>query len=405
MPNRRRNLFILLFVFGLTAASAIVIATKPTVLGLDLKGGTQLVYQGEPTPQTPEVTPDAINRAIDIIRERTDRLGVAEPEIQRVGATELQVGLPNVQNAQRAIDQIGTTAQLHLYDLEGTIVPPPKKGIPRDPTTSPDPAPEQTYTLPNLYEAVQFAKNRKPECPQNQCTTNGPTYYLFDTKTHKLRAGPAERKQDLFLQFRSEKQPPGTQILSVPQGTVIVAAPANPSPSLSPQELASGPQFVLKDRPALSGTDIKNPEQNFSQPANQPDVTFEFTDAGRSAFQDVTRAIAERGRATAPPGTVNSAQADQYSQHFAIVLDNQLFSAPIINFVDNPDGIDGRTGAEIQGNFTISSAQDLAKILQIGALPIDLQLISQSTVSATLGQQALDQGLRAGVVGLIVVVL
>ncbi len=57
MARRRRNLFILLVILGLTAASAIVIATKPTVLGLDLRGGTQLVYQGRPTPQTPEVTP------------------------------------------------------------------------------------------------------------------------------------------------------------------------------------------------------------------------------------------------------------------------------------------------------------------------------------------------------------
>src|SRR5205823_6857950 len=73
--------------------------------------------------------------------------------------------------------------------------------------------------------------------------------------------------------------------------------------------------------------------------------------------------------------------------------------------VDNPDGIDGRTGAQISGNFTIGSAQDLATILQTGALPVKLALESQSTVSATLGQQALDQGLLAGAVGLAFVVL
>ncbi len=87
-----------------------------------------------------------------------------------------------------------------------------------------------------------------------------------------------------------------------------------------------------------------------------------------------------------------------------MVLDGQVVTQPIINFFENPDGIDGRTGAQISGNFTISSAQDLAEFLRIGALPINLQLESQSTVSATLGQQALDQGLRAGIVGLILVV-
>jgi SecD/SecF fusion protein len=403
MGGRRRNLLILALVLGLLAASAIVIATKPTVLGLDLRGGTQLVYQARPTPQTPNVDADAIDRAINIIRTRTDKFGVSEPEISRVGSDGIQVGLPDVQDAQQAIDQIGTTAQLYFYDLEANIIP-PKKGTP-DPASQPDPNPEATYTFPNLYEAVKFASKRKPECFQNECTTNGPTYYMFDTKSKALRAGPAETKHDLFLNTRSEKQPPGTVILSVPQGTLVAAAPTKPSLTLTPAEISDSPQFVLQDRPALNGTQIENPQQNFDPTTNQPNVTFDFTDSGKTAFQDVTRTIAQRGNATAPPGTFSSTAADQYSQHFAIVLDNQVFSSPIINFVDNPDGIDPRTGAQISGNFDINSAQDLATILQTGALPVKLVLESQSTVSATLGQQALDQGLRAGLVGLIVVVL
>ncbi len=406
MGGRRRNLLVIALVLGLLAASAIVIATKPTVLGLDLRGGTQLVYQAEPTPQTPQVTPDAIDRAIDIIRTRTDKFGVSEPEISRVGTDGIQVGLPDVQNAQQAIDQIGTTAQLYFYDLEANIVPPPKKGLPANPATQPDPNPAATYTLPNLYDAVKFASKRRPECFQNKCTAQGRTFYLFDSKSHELKAGPAERQKDLFLRFRNtHRKPPGTTILSVPQGTIVAAAPANPSLTLSPAQISNSPQYVLQDRPALNGTQIKNPQQSFDSLTNQPNVTFDFTDSGRTAFQDVTRTIAQRGAATAPPGTFSSGQADQYSQHFAIVLDNQVFSNPIINFVDNPDGIDGRTGAQISGNFTIGSAQDLATILQTGALPVKLALESQSTVSATLGQQALDQGLRAGIVGLIVIVL
>ena len=90
------------------------------------------------------------------------------------------------------------------------------------------------------------------------------------------------------------------------------------------------------------------------------------------------------GAATAPPG-ITGAQASQYSGHFAIVLDNEVQSRPIINFVENPQGIDGRTGAQISGNFTIQEVNDLAETLRIGALPIELNLISQSTVSATSG--------------------
>src|SRR5215211_3181060 len=410
MGSRRRNLFIVLLVLALLTASAIVIATKPTVLGLDLKGGTQLVYEARPTPQTPDVNADAIDRAINIIRTRTDKFGVSEPEISRVGATGIQVGLPNVQNAEQAIEQVGKTAQLYFYDLEANIIPPPDKGLPKDPA-HPDatqPVPPQAYTFPDLWSAVQFASKQKPNC--DDCTTTGPTYYLFDAKSHKLLSGPAERTskadplKDLLLPFRNGKKPPGSVVKSVPQGTLVAAAPAEPSLTLPQQQISDSPQFVLKDRPALNGTEITNPEQQFDPTTQQPNVTFDFTGGGQSAFQQVTQKIAERGRASAPLGIAPN-QAAAFSQHFAIVLDNQVFSNPIIDFNENPTGIDGRQGAQISGNFTISSAQDLATILQTGALPVKLVLISQSTVSATLGQQALDQGIKAGIVGLAVVIL
>src|SRR5215211_5297517 len=399
MGSRRRNVFIILLVLALLAASALVIATKPTVLGLDLKGGTQLVYEARKTPETPTIDTAAIDRAINIIRTRTDKFGVSEPEISRVGKTGIQVGLPNVQNAEQAIAQVGKTAQLYFYDLEANIVPPP--GAPQDPPNRPDPNPA-VYTLPNLWSAVQFASKQRPEC--DGCTTTGPTYYLFEAKSHELLAGPAETPKDLKLPFRNNKTPPGSVIKTVPKGTLVAAAPDEPSLTLPQSEISDSPQFVLKDRPALNGDEITNPEQNFDPTTQQPIVTCDFTGEGQSAFQKVTQTIAERGRATAPIG-FDPAQADQFSQHFAIVLDNQVFSNPIINYQENPTGIDGRNGAEISGNFTISSAQDLATILQTGALPVKLVLISQSTVSATLGQQALDQGIKAGIVGLAVVIL
>jgi SecD/SecF fusion protein len=403
MGSRRRNLFIILLVIGLLVASGLVIATKTTVLGLDLKGGTQLVYEARGTNQVPNPSGADIDRAINIIRTRTDKFGVSEPEISRIGATGIQVGLPSVQNAQQAIDQVGKTAQLYFYDLEANIIPPQKKGVPQDPPKTPDPNPN-IYTFPDLWTAVNFASKQKPSCPDNACTTKGPTLYLFDKKTHKLLSGPAELKKDLLLPFTNGKQPPDSIVKTVPQGTLVAAAPNQPSLSLSQGELANSPQFVLRDRPALNGSEISNPQQNFDPTTNQPNVTFDFSGDGQSAFQQVTKTIAERGRATAGIG-ISDAQAAQTSQHFAIVLDNQVFSNPIINWAENPTGIDGRQGAQISGNFTISSAQDLATILQTGALPVNLVLVSQSTVSATLGQQALHEGIKAGIVGLAVIII
>src|SRR5919107_4892137 len=107
MSDRRRNIFVLLVVAGLMIASLFVVFTKATRLGLDLRGGVELVYQAEPTPQQPVVTQDALDRAIDVMRDRVDQLGVAEPEIQRSGENQISVGLPNVKNADDAQRQVG----------------------------------------------------------------------------------------------------------------------------------------------------------------------------------------------------------------------------------------------------------------------------------------------------------
>ncbi len=395
MSNRRRNIFILAFVALLILGSGIAIATKKTTLGLDLKGGTELIFQARPTPQNPTIDGSDIDRAIEIIRKRTDAFGVSEPEISRVGSDSIRIGLPDVSNAAKASEQVGQTAQLHFYDWEPNVIPnPAKTNVPRS---------ESSFG--RYYDAVKLASTQTPECFQNKCTTSGPQYYLFNSQTHQWISGPAETKKDLYSELPGQKQPANSQILTVPQGTLVVQKePDQGQSQVSDPNSPDAQWFVIRDRPALSGTDITDPKPNFDQ-FNQPDVTFGFTGKGRQEFSDVTKAIAQRGLQSAPPGVAGNSQlADQYSGHFAVVLDQQIKSRPIINFVDNPDGIDGRTGAEING-LTQGESQDLAKILQFGALPVDLTQISSSTVSATLGQQALNQGLKAGIVGLILVCL
>ncbi len=397
MANRRRNLFILLFVAGLVAGSLVVILTMQTRLGLDLEGGTELIYQGRPTPQNPTIDGADMDRSIEIIRERTDKLGVAEPEISRIGEDSVRVGLPDVQNADRAIAQVGDTAQMFFYDWEPNVIANPNAPN-ADPAESP---------FPRIYDAVQLAAQQKPECFEDNCTTTGPTYYLFDSQTKQLISGPEAAEEDLLANLDNPPPPDRREVIAVPQGTLVVRAEAPPDVTLPDDPNSSENRwFVIRDRPELSGDDIRNPEQASDPNTNQPNVTFEFSDEGRQAFSDVTKRIAERGLAEAPPGVAGNAQlASNYSGHFAVVLDDDIVSRPIINFVENPAGIDGRTGAQISGIGNLNEAQDLANFLRIGALPIELKLISQSTVSATLGQEALDQGLKAGIVGLILVSL
>ncbi|HEX5894240.1 MAG TPA: hypothetical protein VFY33_05380, partial [Solirubrobacterales bacterium] len=206
MANRRRNLFILSFVAALVVACLIAIATKPTVLGLDLEGGTELIYQGRPTPQNPDIQSDDIDRAIEIIRKRTDALGVAEPEISRIGQDSIRVGLPNVENAEQAINQVGQTAQLYLYDWEpNAIGNPAKTNVPRG----------EAY-FDRYYDAVKLGSQQQPECFKDECTTSGPSFYLFNSQTKEWIAGPAEDEADLLAQANvpDGKQPPNTEILT-----------------------------------------------------------------------------------------------------------------------------------------------------------------------------------------------
>jgi SecD/SecF fusion protein len=405
MTDRRRNSLILLLVLGLLAASAVVIAIKPTHLGLDLKGGVELVYQGKPTPQVPQVTPAALDRAVDIIRERVDQLGVGEPEIQRSGQDEISVGLPAVQNFARAQNQVGTPAQLYFYDWEANVLTPKGQFV-----APLEPGQDATAMALSqgaggagqgqpLYDSVKLASKQKPD-PKSSGSRLGTAYYLFDSQ-HRYLAGPERSTADLLSALNNRKtKPTGAIQLGVPQGWVVLqATDTDPNSKVAISD-PSARFYVLRDDVALSGNDIRNPQQAFNQ-TQQPDVQFAFSGKGKTAFHSVTRAISNRGAQLRLPGVNPQAVL----QHFAVALDGKLISVASIDPQQLPDGIDGENGAVIEGGFTIQSAQDLATLLQLGALPIDLKLISTSQVSATLGKQALHQGLIAGLVGLAVIAI
>src|ERR1700744_4639705 len=198
MSDRQRNGFVLLIVVGLLIGSLIVIAgvpgavkSKKTVLGLDLKGGVELVYQGQPSAQTPKVTPDALQRAVDIMRSRVDQLGVAEPEIQTTGNNLITVGLPNVSDTARAEREGGTTAQLNFYDWEANALTPNGKTVAsqlqtQDPTATTISQGSGTNGAPgqpgagsmNLYDAVTLASKQPPSAsPDNSRITD--QYWMF----------------------------------------------------------------------------------------------------------------------------------------------------------------------------------------------------------------------------------
>src|SRR5664280_1913480 len=414
MHDRRRNLLILLIVAGLIAASAAAVATMKTRLGLDLKGGVELIYQGKPTAQS-KVDAESLNRAIDIMRKRVDSLGVSQPEIQRSGNAEIDVALPNVSNAARAEQEVGKTAQLYFYDWEPNVIGAEGKPAPTEATaTGGANAGASPFGLLE-YQAVLRAAKRAPVLRKTDTTwqpgctpqqIGGCIYgswYLLDSAHEKVLRGPEETEKNLYADY---KVPAGskTKVVRVSPGTVLVQARAVESAAGKVTQKSPNSYFVLNDNSVLTGEDIKNPQQGFDEGAGgsgAPNVTFGFTSHGQSVFQRVTKEIAARGQEAQLPGVGKEAA----QQHFAVVLDGQLITTPSIDYTKFPEGIDATTGSQISGGFTISSAQELAGELQSGALPIKLELISNSQVSATLGKTALNQGLVAGLAGFAVVCL
>jgi len=427
MGTRRGHLLVLLLVLGLVAISGIVIASKQTKLGLDLQGGLELIYQGQATEAGAEVSGEDIEDSISIIEQRINKLGVSEPEVARLGADQITVSLPGVTDANRAAEQVGTTAQLYYYDWEPNLIG-PEKAIGGKPGAEP---PKKTLkesekrweeagrnvhkkevqrlifagAYPTAYDAVKLASEQEPVENCQECSIARPRYYLFDkNEPAEALAGPELAKKDLYVSPTGEKRSKDGIVLEVPPGTVVVSELPVDEEGQVIEDGEPG-WFALKDKPALSGNEITNPEQIYEPTTNQPAVSFQFTDSGREAFHEVTRQIAQRGKARTI-GTVSPEEVELLSGHFAVILDNEVKTRPIINFEENPDGIDGRTGAQISGGFnSVGEAQELATTLQIGALPINLKLISQTQVSATLGSEALHEGVKAGIVGLALVIL
>jgi SecD/SecF fusion protein len=419
MTDRRRNTFVLLIVAGLVILSLLVIVgipgvvkAKKTRLGLDLKGGVELTYQARPTAQS-KVDSESLNRAIDIMRKRVDVLGVSEPEIQISGKDEIVVALPNVSDSGRAEAQVGKTALLYFYDWEPNVIGPDGKPAPSESTVTGGEQAASSAAGLLEYQAVLRAAKR-PAIIRKSDTTLSPgctpeqkegciygTWYLLDTKHEKVLRGPEETKANLYSE--GFKAPAGaeTKAVRVNPGTVLVQARPVESAAGKVTQASPNSWYVLNDDPVLEGKDITNPQESSESESGQPDVNFGFTSHGKSVFQQVTKEIAERGQEAQLPGV--SKEAAQ--QHFAIVLDGQVITAPSIDYTKYPEGIDSSQGSEISGGFTLTSAENLADELQSGALPIKLNLISQSQVSATLGKQALSQGLLAGLLGLAVVCL
>src|SRR5271165_2300076 len=160
----------------------------------------------------------------------------------------------------------------------------------------------------------------------------------------------------------------------------LVADPGDPPNEVETLPMQKGAGTIrVQKRIMVDGGDLVDAQQSFDQQTGEPDVTFRFNLRGGQKFGQVTSANVGRP--------------------FAIVLDGKVISAPVIR-----SPITGGTG-QITGNFSLEEASSLAILLRSGALPAKLTVVEERTVGPGLGQDSIDAGKRAALVGGLLVVV
>ncbi|HEY3017368.1 MAG TPA: protein translocase subunit SecD [Gaiellaceae bacterium] len=417
MSDRRRHLTLIGFIVAALAGVALLAvpgspAHRKATLGLDLQGGLEVVLKAVP-PKGHQLTADDLDRSIDIMRNRIDKLGVAEPEIRKQGSNQIVIQLAGVHDPASAAKLIGKTAVLEFYDFEADLTGPSLSG---GPTAKVPVATGSLYGLLSAPQTRDLAKKGRPS-----------QWYLFSPQKI-VKAGPTPTREALLNSDIVQKPkakgglakriPKDWTILTVPENTVVISCDAESGNCLSAQQLTSKKGFyLLKHRepnaegengiPEMTGNELKlsGTRADIDPQSNQPVVLMQFTGKGKKIFHTITRREAQRG-ALVCAGDASENAVTRCAQHFAIVLDGQLESAPYIDFRRNPDGIPGDTGAQIDlGGGSLGEAKKLALVLQTGALPVKFETAERTDVSATLGKDSLNQAKKAALVGLLVVAL
>jgi SecD/SecF fusion protein len=376
--------------------------------------GVLLTFRAEPTPRAPGIDSTVMQQAASVVRGRLDAVAPGAQVstrghelIVRVGG-QVRTGVTQTfPSAAEVVSLASAPARLLLYDWEANALTPSGKPVAsllltRDPSAvaisqgagTPAPGSPGAGSM-TLYQAVKLAAKQ----PTQASSTNarlGPEYFAFGAPgssacaaaarayqaspivgQHCYLAGPQDNLSDLQAAMPTgvSTSSNGVQTLTVQQGWVVLQAlPSGGFNQELPSSNPSAQYYVLRDRVALFGNEITNPQQS-TDPSGSPNVTFGFTRAGRNAFQTVTAQIAHRGELVSGFGqTLN--------QHFAFALDTQLLTVPLIDFKAYPNGISAGNGADITGGLTRTSARQLAAELRLGPLPVHLRLLSINGRSA-----------------------
>jgi SecD/SecF fusion protein len=362
-------------------------------LGLDLQGGMMLVLELDKSALTKDAQKDALDRAYTIIENRINALGVAEPDIKKMGDDRLSVELPGLSDSRVAREVIGSTAQLEFklvreivdYGRAIRVVNDVLKGksITNDSIAALD------STVAKQKEAQETAKMLFGGSQTAADST------AVDT-TDSLAEEQANTFSDMLIELDGNTF--GALESDIPKIKEILNRPVVKDALRKAglggnvflwghERISKGADiykaiYLVRDRAEMRGDIIRDASASISQggmDAGQWKVDLEMNTKGAAQFSRVTGA------------NVNKCMA--------IVLDSSVFSAPVIRQKISQ----GR--AEISGSFTPEEARGLAVVLRAGALPAPVKIIEERTVGPSLGDDSIKKGVMAVLISFLVIVI
>src|SRR5438105_4515410 len=348
--RERRNYLLLMGAIAAALVGAVMLAVpgspaykKPT-LGLDLRGGIEVVLRAVPN-KGQQVDAAGMQTAQQVMVNRVDKLSVAAPSGAIQGGNEIVVQLAGIHNTAKAAKIIGSTGQLQFFDFEKDLAPPSVN------------ASGQPQVIASLYSLLkQLQDEAKKGTPEQ--------YYLFGPKTvtknvtttvkgkqvtkkqtqhfkHARLAGPDPQLHDLLLPYKG-KQPAGTEILKVPAHREIVGSTSGNAWYVFkyfPRTVAkSGAVINPNGPPEITGQDLNESgiSADIASDSGQAEVLLSFKKHGAQEFQAITKAEYIRGRIAAGEagqlGNNDPNTVVQYAGHNAIGLYGLLYYAAILLF-------------------------------------------------------------------------
>ena len=387
----RGRIIVILTMLGVSIG---YLVTNQIKLGLDLQGGMHLALEVDDPEgtMTAEARADAIDRAERILRTRIDEFGVEEPTVQVVGQDRIIVELPGIgpDDESRAKDLIQQSAflefklvlpvtelepRLALIDRQivAALGEDSLRALGRD-----EEGPNQD--IQNLI----FGGQGSPDSTQADSTGAAPE---AEEENQSINLSPL---QSLLLSgdvegaylVATEDVEVADIFLALPE--VRLALPRNVSLHWEADLIGLGQRtyrrlYVTEEDAFVTGDMLEDAVAQRDPQFNQPQVAFDFNRAGGRRFSNFT--------------TVH------IGDNIAIVLDDEIVSAPVVQ-----DRI-GASGVINMGNADMVAAADLALVLRAGALPARLTIMEERTVGPSLGQDSIDRGRIAGMIGIVLVVL